>query len=99
MMSTYVHNLGGAVELRNARELGEYVRERRRLAGLSQQDLAVRATVSRRWLAGLEAGKPTAEVGLVFKVISALGLCLDVRPRPESDIDPDAFLDGRGDRP
>jgi HTH-type transcriptional regulator/antitoxin HipB len=94
-----VHILGGAVELRNARELGEYLRDQRRSAGLSQHDLAVRATVSRRWLAGLEGGKPTAEVGLVFKVISALGLYLDVRPLPEPQIDLDAFLDGLGDQP
>jgi HTH-type transcriptional regulator/antitoxin HipB len=94
-----VHILGGVVELRNARELGEYVRDQRRSAGLSQHDLAVRATVSRRWLAGLEGGKPTAEVGLVFKVISALGLYLDVRPLPEPQIDLDAFLDGLGDQP
>ena len=87
------------MELRNARELGEYVRDLRREAGLSQHDLAVRATVSRRWLSDLEAGKTTAEVGLVFKVISALGLVMDVRARPAPEIDLDAFLDGLGNQP
>jgi len=54
--------------------------------------------VSRRWLAGPEGAQPTAEVGLVFKVISALGLYLDVRPLPEPELDLDAFLDGLGDQ-
>jgi HTH-type transcriptional regulator/antitoxin HipB len=87
------------VELRNTRELGEYVRDQRRSAGLSQHDLADRATVSRRWLAALEGGKATAEVGLVFKVIFALGLYVDIRPLPEPDIDLDAYLDGLADQP
>jgi y4mF family transcriptional regulator len=86
------------VELGNTRELGEFVRDQRRAAGLSQHDLAVRATVSRRWLSDLEAGKPTAEVGLVFKVVSALGLSVDIRPRPAPEIDLDAFLDAMGDQ-
>ena len=47
----------------------------------------------------LEGGKATAEVGLVFKVISALGLYVDIRPLPEPEIDLDAFLDGLGDQP
>jgi len=41
---------------------------------LTQAGLSARAQVSRRWLADLEAGKATAEVGLVFKVVHALGL-------------------------
>jgi y4mF family transcriptional regulator len=87
------------MQLRNARELGEFVRDQRKSAGLSQRDLAVRATVSRRWLSDLEAGKPTAEMGLIFKVMSALGLYLDARPVPAPEIDLDAFLDSMGDQP
>jgi hypothetical protein len=55
--------------------------------------------VSRRWLTDLEAGKATAEVGLVFKVIGALGLFLDCRPEPEPEIDLDAYLDAMGREP
>lgn len=81
------------MRLSNAADLGNYVRDRRRAAGLTQAALAARATVSRRWLADLEAGKATVEVGLVFKVISALGMFLDARVEPTPEIDLDAYLD------
>jgi HTH-type transcriptional regulator / antitoxin HipB len=41
------------MRISNARDLGRYVRDRRRAAGLSQQALATRALVSRRWLSDL----------------------------------------------
>ena len=68
------------MRLNNARDLGLYVRDRRRRLGLTQAGLAASAQVSRRWLSDLEAGKPTAEVGLVFKVLHALDLALDASP-------------------
>lgn len=34
------------------------------------------AGVSRRWIVDLEAGKPRAELGLVLRVLSALGIPL-----------------------
>ena len=80
----------------NARDLGRYVRDRRRAAGLSQQDLATKALVSRRWLSELESGKPTAEVGLIFKVVAALGLYVDLLPVPAPEIDLDVYLDSLG---
>jgi HTH-type transcriptional regulator / antitoxin HipB len=80
----------------NADDLGHYLRDRRRAAGLTQTDLAARAGVSRRWLSDLEAGKPTAEVGLVLKVIAALDMILDLQPLPDQDIDLDELLDNLG---
>ena len=80
----------------NARDLGLYLRDQRRAGGLSQQDLASRARVSRRWLSDLESGKPTAEVGLIFKVVAALGLYMDLLPIPAPEIDLDAYLDNLG---
>ena len=87
------------MRLSNVRDLGRYVRDRRRAVGLSQAGLATRATVSRRWLSDLEAGKPTVEVGLVFKVIGALGLYVDCLPEPEPELDLDAYLDSLGGAP
>ncbi|HEX6968473.1 MAG TPA: helix-turn-helix domain-containing protein [Micromonosporaceae bacterium] len=65
----------------SCRDLGLYVRDRRRDLGMSQAALAAAAGVSRRWLTGLEAGKETAEVGLVLKTLYALDLVLDAQPR------------------
>jgi transcriptional regulator with XRE-family HTH domain len=55
---------------------------------MTQATLGASAQVSRRWLSDLEAGKPTAEVGLVFKVLHALELTLEASP---AEIGPDGF--------
>jgi y4mF family transcriptional regulator len=73
------------VRLSDANDIGNYARDRRRDLRLTQAALASQAGVSRRWLADLEAGKPTIEVGLVLRVLRALGLELmaaPVDPRP-----------------
>jgi HTH-type transcriptional regulator / antitoxin HipB len=82
------------MQLVNARDLALYVRARRRELGMTQSQLAESARVSRRWLSGLEAGKPTAEFGLILKVLHALGLVLDARPEvaDPAGIDLDAIL-------
>jgi y4mF family transcriptional regulator len=74
-------------------DLGRFVRDQRRAAGWSQAVLAERARVSRRWLSDLEAGKPTAEMGLIFKVVAALNLVIDLQPAPVPEFDLDAYLD------
>lgn len=79
------------MRISNADDLGVYLRERRRAAGLSQDALAVRAGVSRRWISALEAGKPTAEIGLVFKVTAALDLYIAVSPE-QRELDLDVYL-------
>jgi HTH-type transcriptional regulator / antitoxin HipB len=84
------------MRIRTADDLGRYVRDRRLAAALTQTDLAARARVSRRWLSDLEAGKPTAEVGLVLRVVAALGMYTDLRPEPTPEVDLDAILDGLG---
>lgn len=87
-------HIGGVVWIKNARELGLYIRDRRRKLNRTQSALAADARVSRRWLAALEAGKATAEVGLVLQTLEALEVELDLRPRSaEPDgIDLDAVL-------
>jgi y4mF family transcriptional regulator len=82
------------MRLNNIRDLGLYVRNRRRRLGITQASLAASAQVSRRWLSDLEAGKPTAEVGLVFKVLHALDVALDASPVEwgPDDIDLDDVL-------
>jgi len=88
------------MRLNNTRELGLYVRDRRRRLGQTQAELAGSSHVSRRWLSDLEAGKPTVEVGLVFRVLHALGVALDAssaKPGPD-ELDLDDVLRSYGRR-
>lgn len=66
---------------------------------MSQAELARRAGVSRKWIYEFEAGKPTAEFGLLLRVAEALDLELDVSTRAQRSssgdtdaIDLDALL-------
>jgi transcriptional regulator with XRE-family HTH domain len=68
------------MRLTNVRNLGLYARDRRLALGMTQAEVASAARVSRRWLAELEGGKTTAEVGLVFRLLHALHLAVEVRP-------------------
>ena len=58
-------------------ELGQFVRSQRKHVSLTQVDLADLAGVSDRFLRELEKGKPTAEVGKVITLLSALGFDLE----------------------
>ncbi|SCE88900.1 HTH-type transcriptional regulator / antitoxin HipB [Micromonospora viridifaciens] len=94
MMCTDAH-IGGPVRIGNVRDLGRYVRDRRRELGLTQTGLATEAGVSRRWLSDLEAGKESAEVGLVLRTLAALNLMVDAVPLetlPAPGVDLDDLL-------
>lgn len=71
----------------NVQYLGLYVRDQRQELGLTQTDLCAAAKVSRRWLSDLEAGKATAEVGLVLRVLHALGLTLEANRYAPTPVD------------
>jgi hypothetical protein len=56
--------------------------------------------VSTLWISEFESGKPTAELGLVMRLLDVLGLRLalderggDDRPQPLEPVDLDALLD------
>ena len=66
------------MKINSVGDLAAAVRGRRTSLGLSQADLATRAGVSRPWLSEVEAGKPTAEFGLVMRRLDTLGLSLEL---------------------
>jgi HTH-type transcriptional regulator/antitoxin HipB len=72
------------VLVRSIGEAAAHVRGRRLQLRLSQDQLAQRAGVSRKWVYEFEAGKPHAEFGLLLRVLDALDLQLDVSPRSAS---------------
>jgi HTH-type transcriptional regulator/antitoxin HipB len=84
-----------SVRIGNSRDLGLYVRDRRRELGMNQASLAAEARVSRRWLSDLESGKETAEVALVLRTLYALRLVVDAQPLetiPRTGVDLDDLL-------
>ena len=67
-----------------ARDIGVIVRSRRTILGLSQEQLATRAGVGRRFVVDLEAGKQTVQADALFKVCAAVDVELLAR-RPRVD--------------
>jgi len=89
-------------QINSIRDLVAAVRGRRKSLGWTQSELARRAHVSRQWISEFEAGKPTAELGLVIRLLDALELRLTVdsgeqrqpaREESATTVDLDAVLD------
>lgn len=86
------------MRVRTPRDLGIAVRHARHAAGLTQEDLATLAKVSRPWISALEKGKAGAELASILKVVGALDLAFtleadDVATRPSDPADLDTWLD------
>ncbi len=70
-------------------DLGQAIRAARLNAGLTQYELADKASVSRAWLARVEAGHRKAEIELLMRTVKALGLSFSLGPNPPEDTDPE----------
>jgi HTH-type transcriptional regulator/antitoxin HipB len=64
--------------LRAPIDIGCAIRDRRSKLGLDQEELARRVGVSRKWIVEVEKGKQRAEIGLVLRTFTALGLKLSL---------------------
>ena len=62
--------------------LGYLVRMKRQEQGVSQAALAAQLGVERKWVLKLEAGNGGAELALVLKALSALGLHVIISEHP-----------------
>jgi transcriptional regulator with XRE-family HTH domain len=67
---------------------GQFVREARRRAGLTQEQLAARAGVSQPTIARVESGKVSPSFERLVTLVRAAGLDLDVHVVP---LDEDAY--------
>jgi len=72
------------MSIRSIRDVAAAVRGRRKELELSQAELARRARVSRKWISEFEAGKSTAELGLVLRILDELGLQLELNKNSEA---------------
>ena len=68
----------GHLHLRRAEDIAALIKSRRDARGLSQQALADRLTVSRKWVNEIEQGHSNAKLGLVLRALNELGVSLIV---------------------
>jgi HTH-type transcriptional regulator/antitoxin HipB len=69
--------------IRKTEELASVVRARRRELGLTQEELAGVIGVSRVFVGQLEGGKANVRLELVLRLVQALGLDVELRPRDQ----------------
>ncbi|HQU41498.1 MAG: hypothetical protein B7Z74_00610 [Deltaproteobacteria bacterium 21-66-5] len=65
--------------------IGEFVRERRKAAGLSQRELGELARVGTRFISELERGKPSVRLQVVNQVLAVFGKTLGIVAAPKQD--------------
>jgi HTH-type transcriptional regulator/antitoxin HipB len=88
------------ITVRNSRDFGALMRERRRALGWSQQALADAIGASRLWVNQVERGKPRAELGRVLRALDLLGVDLRAgdRSAPSGAADINAIVERAGKR-
>lgn len=65
-----------------ATDIGQYVRDRRKAAGLTQRALGELAGVGPRFVSELERDKPTVRLDVVNKVLAVFGKRLGLTDAP-----------------
>ena len=70
--------------IKSAAEFGRAVRERRRALGLTQEELAARCGVGKRFIVDLEGGKQTTQLGKALTAANEVGITLVDTGRPAS---------------
>ena len=75
------------------RDIGAAIKERRKLLGLDQAELASRVGVSRQWLIQVENGKAGATIGLLLRLMNALDMHLMLNIGGRADTSSEAALD------
>jgi y4mF family transcriptional regulator len=78
---------GSAMTLENT-EIGKFVRQRRKAAGLTQRELADLAGVGTRFVSEVERGKTTVRVNEVNRVLKVFGRTLGIVEAPKREIEP-----------
>jgi len=77
-------NLGSTASMTqqiSAETIGSIIKKKRKLANLTQQQLAAYSGTGRRFISELENGKDTLEFGKLVQVCQALGLDLFIKER------------------
>jgi HTH-type transcriptional regulator / antitoxin HipB len=69
------------MQLRNLTQLGALIRQRRGEQGMTQQQLAERIGVTRRWVVQVESGNGNPTTNHLFKCLDVLGIQIGELPQ------------------
>ncbi len=79
--------------IKSAAEFGRAVRDRRRALGLTQEELAARCGVGKRFIVDLEGGKQTTQLGKALTAANEVGITLvDMGRQPSALLPTDTSL-------
>jgi len=67
------------------KEIGEFVRTRRKAGNLTQRELGELAGVGTRFVSELERGKESLRLDVVNRVLAVFGKCLGIADAPKQD--------------
>ena len=65
--------------------IGEYIKQERKKAGLTQEEFAMRAGLGLRFIRELEQGKETVRLDKVNRALSMFGHTVTIRPMEEEE--------------
>jgi len=68
-------------EVNNLREIGIFLRKKRKEMGLTQSEAAGLCNVGIRFISDMENGKPTMHFDKVFKVLKRFGILIGISER------------------
>jgi HTH-type transcriptional regulator/antitoxin HipB len=71
--------------IRTSRDLGLLIRDTRLKHGLTQDQLATRVGVSRKWLVDVESGKKASDLKLILRTLNVIGIQLDAVDRAKGN--------------
>jgi len=66
------------MNIKDPKQLGTAVRERRRQLKVTQKELAMTCGSGLRFIVDLEKGKPTCQIGKALQILQALGLDIKI---------------------
>ena len=76
--------IGKKGEVMTVEEIGKAIRQERKAQRLTQGELAMTANTASRFISELENGKATCQIGKVLKVISCLGIKVELKAASQS---------------
>jgi HTH-type transcriptional regulator/antitoxin HipB len=68
-------------EVKNLREIGIFLKQKRKDMGLTQSEAAGLCNVGVRFISDMENGKPTMHIDKVFKVLKRFGILIGISER------------------